>query len=66
LSDGRRVLIAVDARDEIDEVWDSLQQLLSLCGLALLLSLLTIRWAVRRAMGLLDELLGALHQVSGN
>ena len=65
LSDGRRVLIAVDARDEIDEVWDSLQQLLVVCGLALLLSLLTIRWAVRRAMGLLDELLGALHQVSG-
>lgn len=65
LSDGRRVLIAVDARDEIEEVWDSLQQLLGVCGLALLLSLLTIRWAVRRAMGLLDELLGALHQVSG-
>lgn len=65
LSDGRRVLIAVDARDEIDEVWDSLQQLLGVCGLALLLSLWTIRWAVRRAMGLLDELLGALHQVSG-
>ncbi|QEN47303.1 sensor histidine kinase [Pseudomonas protegens] len=65
LGDGRRVLIAVDARDEIDEVWDSLQQLLSLCGLALLLSLLTIRWAVRRGMGLLDELLRALQQVSG-
>ncbi|SDZ31998.1 sensor histidine kinase [Pseudomonas sp. NFIX28] len=65
LSDGRRVLIAVDARDEIDEVWDSLQQLLGLCGLALFLSLLTIRWAVRRAMGLLDELLRALRQVSG-
>lgn len=64
LDDGRRVLIAVDARDEIDEVWDSLQQLLSLCGLALLLSLVTIRWAVHRAMGLLDELLGALRQVS--
>ena len=64
LGDGRRVLIAVDARDEIDEVWDSLQQLLSLCGLALLLSLVTIRWAVRRAMGLLDKLLGALRQVS--
>ncbi|MFK3819747.1 histidine kinase [Pseudomonas sp. NPDC089407] len=64
LSDGRRVLIAVDARDEIDEVWDSLQQLISLCGLALLLSLVTIRWAVHRAMGLLDELLGALRQVS--
>ncbi|ROM29167.1 sensor histidine kinase [Pseudomonas protegens] len=65
LGDGRRVLIAVDARDEIDEVWDSLQQLLSLCGLALLLSLLTIRWAVRRGMGLLDDLLRALQQVSG-
>ena len=65
LNDGRRVLIAVDPRDEIDEVWDSLRQLLGLCGLALLLSLLTIRWAVRRAMGLLDELLCALRQVSG-
>ncbi|MGC5703135.1 HAMP domain-containing sensor histidine kinase [Pseudomonas sp. NFXW11] len=65
LGDGRRVLIAVDARDELDEVWDSLQQLLSLCGLALLLSLMSIRWAVRRGMGLLDDLLRALQQVSG-
>jgi two-component system sensor histidine kinase UhpB len=65
LPDGRRVQIAVDPRDEIDEVWDSLQQLLSLCSLALLLSLLTIRWAVRRGMGLLDDLLCALQQVSG-
>lgn len=65
LKDGRRVQIAVDPRDEIDEVWDSLQQLLALCGLALLLSLLTIRWAVRRGMGLLEELLRALQQVSG-
>ncbi|WP_095114906.1 sensor histidine kinase [Pseudomonas sp. Irchel 3F3] len=65
LNDGRRVLIAVDPRDEIDEVWDSLQQLLGLCGVAWLLSLLTIRWAVRRAMGLLDELLCALRQISG-
>lgn len=65
LSDGRRVLIAVDARDEIDEVRDSLQQLVVLCGVALLLSLLTIRWAVRRGMGLLDDLLQALRQVSG-
>lgn len=64
LKDGRRVQIAVDPRDEIDEVWDSLQQLLSLCGLALLLSLLTIRWAVRRGMGLLGDLLRALQQVS--
>jgi two-component system sensor histidine kinase UhpB len=58
------VQIAVDPRDEIDEVWDSLQQLLSLCGLALVLSLLTIRWAVRRGMGLLDDLLHALQRVS--
>lgn len=65
LQDGRRVQIAVDPRDEIDEVWDSVQQLLSLCGVALLLSLLSIRWAVRRGMGLLDELLRALQQVSG-
>mgnify|MGYP001638014367 CR=1 FL=1 len=64
LADGRRVQIAVDPRDEIDEVWDSLQQLLGLCALALLLSLLTIRWAVRRGMGLLDDLLLALRQVS--
>lgn len=64
LADGRRVQIAVDPRDEIDEVWDSLQQLLSLCVLALMVSLLTIRWAVRRGMGLLDELLRALQQVS--
>lgn len=63
LADGRRVQIAVDPRDEIDEVWDSLQQLLSLCALALVASLLTIRWAVRRGMGLLDELLRALQQV---
>ncbi|MNF80415.1 Sensor histidine kinase LiaS [compost metagenome] len=63
LADGRRVQIAVDPRDEIDEVWDSLQQLLSLCAMALMLSLLTIRWAVRRGMGLLDELLRALQQV---
>ncbi|WP_137807015.1 ATP-binding protein [Pseudomonas sp. G(2018)] len=64
LADGRRVQIAVDPRDEIDEVRDSLQQLLSLCALALMVSLLTIRWAVRRGMGLLEELLRALQQVS--
>ncbi|HEN8798676.1 ATP-binding protein [Pseudomonas sp. CM27] len=65
LKDGRRVLIAVDARDEIDEVWEALLQLLGLCGVALLLSLVSIRWAVRRGLGLLDELLQALRQVSG-
>ncbi len=63
LADGRRVQIALDPRDEIDEVWDSLQQLLSLCGVALLVSLLTIRWAVRRGLGQLQQLQRALQQV---
>ncbi|QKS80799.1 HAMP domain-containing sensor histidine kinase [Pseudomonas bijieensis] len=64
LPDGRRAWIAVDPRDEIDEILDSLVQLLGVCALALLLSLLVIRWAVRRGMRLLDELLQALRQVS--
>ena len=64
LPDGRRAWIAVDPRDEIDEIIDSLVQLLGVCALALLLSLLVIRWAVRRGMRLLDELLQALRQVS--
>jgi two-component system sensor histidine kinase UhpB len=64
LDDGRRVLIAVDPRDEIDEVEDSLLQLLALFGLALALSLLAIRWAVRRGLRVLDELLGGLNRVA--
>lgn len=63
ISDGRRVQISLDPADEIDEVWDSLQQLLALCGLALLVSLLTIRYAVLRGMRLLKALLHALEQV---
>lgn len=64
LSDGRRVQLGVDPGDEIDEVWDSLQQLLLLCGLALVVSLSAIRWAVGRGMHVLDKLLKALQQVS--
>ncbi|MFL6969782.1 MULTISPECIES: HAMP domain-containing sensor histidine kinase [Pseudomonas] len=64
LQDGRRAWIAVDPVDEVDEILDSLVQLLGVCAMALLLSLLAIRWAVRRGMRLLDELLQALHQVS--
>lgn len=64
LADGRQVRISVDPRDEIDEVWDSLLQLLLLCGLALLVSLLAIGWAVRRGLRVLDELLGGLRQVA--
>jgi len=64
LRDGRRAWMAVDPRDEIEEILDSLVQLLGVCALALLLSLLVIRWAVRRGMRLLDDLLHALRQVS--
>lgn len=64
LRDGRRAWIAVDPRDEIDEILDSLAQLLGVCVMALLVSLLVIRWAVRRGVRLLDELLHALRQVS--
>jgi len=64
LDDGRQVLISVDPRDEIDEVEDSLLQLLALFGLALALSLAAIRWAVRRGLRVLDELLGGLNRVA--
>jgi two-component system sensor histidine kinase UhpB len=64
LADGRDVLISVDPQDEIDEVWDSLTQLLVLFGLSLALSLAVIRWAVRRGLRVLDELIGGLQQVS--
>jgi len=64
LRDGRRAWIAVDPKDEIEEIIDSLVQLLGVCAMALLLSLLVIRWGVRRGMRWLDELLHALRQVS--
>jgi two-component system sensor histidine kinase UhpB len=64
LADGREVLISVDPQDEIDEVWDSLTQLLVLFGLSLGLSLAVIRWAVRRGLRVLDEVIGGLQQVS--
>lgn len=64
LDDGRRLRLAVDPGDEIDEVWDSLRQLLGLLGLSLLLCLLAIRWAVRHALGVLEELLTGLQQIS--
>ncbi|AYF86612.1 MULTISPECIES: ATP-binding protein [unclassified Pseudomonas] len=64
LVDGSRVRISVDPRDEVDEIRDSLQQLLVLFAIALCLSLWAIRWAVRRGLRVLDELLGALQQVS--
>lgn len=64
LDDGRRVALSVDARNEVDEVWDSLQQLLAVCAVALAMSLLSISWAVRRGLRLLAALLHALRQVA--
>ncbi|MBE7927757.1 HAMP domain-containing sensor histidine kinase [Pseudomonas saudiphocaensis] len=64
LADGRRLQLSVDPADEIDEVWDSLLRLLTLFCIALLLSLLAIRWALRPALAVLDELLAALERVS--
>lgn len=63
LANGERLLISVDPRDEVDEVRDSLLQLLALFGLALLLCLLAIRWAVRPGMRVLGELLAALVRI---
>lgn len=63
LADGRRLLISVDPNDEIDEVCDSLLQLLWLSLFALLFSLLSIRWAVQSGLRVLDELLSGLQQV---
>ncbi|MCU1716828.1 histidine kinase [Pseudomonas sp. 5P_3.1_Bac2] len=64
LADGRVLRISVDPRDEVEEVGDSLLQLLGLSLLALLLSLLTIHWALQRGLRVLDELLRGLQQVS--
>jgi two-component system sensor histidine kinase UhpB len=64
LADGRLLRLSVDPSDEIEEVGDSLLQLLGLSLLALLLSLLTIHWALQRGQRVLDELLRGLQQVS--
>lgn len=64
MDDGQTLQIAVDPRDEIEEVRDSLLQLLLLSVLAWLASLLSSRWAVARGRRVLDELLGGLQQVA--
>ena len=63
LADGRELHIALDPFDEIEEIQDSLLQLLLLSAFALILSLLTIRFAVHRARRVLDELLAGLRDV---
>jgi len=62
--DGQQIRLTVNPDDEVEEVWDSLLQLLALFGLALALSLLTIRWAVGHALGVLEDLLGGLLRIS--
>ena len=64
LADGRALQLSVDPQDEIEEVRDSLRQLLVLFGIALALSLLAIRWAVRPASDVLHQLLAAFGRVS--
>lgn len=64
LADGRRLHISVDPSDEVEEVRDSLVQLLVLFSLALLLCLLVIRWALRPGMRVLAELFGALVHIA--
>src|SRR5690606_28078206 len=63
LPDGRALLLAIDPQDEVEEAQDSIVQLLGVFALALLLTLLTIRWAVRRGLLVLDDLLLALQQI---
>jgi two-component system sensor histidine kinase UhpB len=64
LPNGRRLHINVDPSDEVEEVRDSLVQLVVLFGLALLLCLLAIRWALRPGMRVLAELFGALVRIA--
>ena len=64
LANGRRMHISVDPSDEVEEVRDSLMQLLMLFGLALLLCLLAIRWALRPGMRALADLFGALVRIA--
>lgn len=63
LAEGRVLHITLDPFDEIEEIQDSLLQLLLLSAFALILSLLTIRLAVSHAQRVLDELLAGLSEV---
>ncbi len=63
LADGRTLLLAIDPQDEVEEAQDSIVQLLGVFALALLLTLLTIRWAVRRGLVVLDDVLLALQHI---
>lgn len=64
LDDGRRLYLAVDPRDEIAEVRESLLHLLVLFVLVWLISLLAIRWAVRRGLGVVEQTIATFDQLS--
>lgn len=63
LPDGRALLLAIDPQDEVEEAQDSIVQLLGVFALALIMSLQAIRWAVRRGLLVLDDVLLALQQI---
>lgn len=63
LADGHALFMAIDPQDEVEEAQDSIVQLLGVFALALLLTLLTIRWAVRRGLLVLEDVLLALQHI---
>ncbi|GAA6131714.1 sensor histidine kinase [Halopseudomonas sabulinigri] len=64
-ADGQQWRITPDAHDELEEIWESVQLLLLVFAMALLLSLLTIHWALSRGLGAYHRLLDALQSVAG-
>lgn len=65
LADGRALSIRVSPVDELDEVWESLLQLLALFAAAWLLCLGASAWLVRRGLQLLTAILRALQAIAG-
>lgn len=64
LADGRNLSIRVSPADELEEVWESLLQLLALFGVAWLLCLGASAWLVRRGLDLLTAVLRALQAIA--
>lgn len=65
LADGRSLSIRVSPVDELEEVWESLLQLLALFAVAWLLCLGASAWLVRRGLHLLTDILRALQAIAG-
>ena len=65
LADGRSLSIRVSPADELEEVWESLLQLLALFLVAWLLCLGASAWLVRRGLHLLTDVLRALQAIAG-